>query len=264
MSLNDQIVAESLDHQEALGSQANDLVASATEILNKYDSRIEHQLERIKVDVSASVVTDSIVNVKKINAAAYESIEEQLVLDMVSTAEDEVDFQVQLMQGKLPKGISLALLPEGTINRIVELEVINGYRLHGYIDGMRTGRNKRLEQSIRRAASVNQGSTALLKEVMGTKVLHYMDGVLAVSRRSLDQIVRTIQVGVVTNTRTEFYKRNDEIVIGMKWVSTLDKKTSSICQERDGMIFPIDEGPRPPAHLNCRSEMIPVMKEARG
>ena len=28
---------------------------------------------------------------------------------------------------------------------------------------------------------------------------------------------------------------------------------------RDGEVFPIDEGPRPPAHFNCRSVMVPVL-----
>lgn len=42
------------------------------------------------------------------------------------------------------------------------------------------------------------------------------------------------------------------------WVSVLDNRTSDICLNLDGSIFPIDEGPRPPAHFNCRSIVIPL------
>ena len=35
---------------------------------------------------------------------------------------------------------------------------------------------------------------------------------------------------------------------------------SAICQARDGKTFELNQGPRPPAHPNCRSIMTPVMK----
>lgn len=35
---------------------------------------------------------------------------------------------------------------------------------------------------------------------------------------------------------------------------------SEICRARDGKIYPIDSGPRPPAHPNCRSTTAPVLK----
>ena len=42
------------------------------------------------------------------------------------------------------------------------------------------------------------------------------------------------------------------------WVSVLDARTSDICINLDGSIFAIDEGPRPPAHFNCRSIVVPL------
>jgi len=44
------------------------------------------------------------------------------------------------------------------------------------------------------------------------------------------------------------------------WNSTLDHRTSPFCQAADGKVFPIDEGPRPPAHGNCRSSIILIGK----
>ena len=45
------------------------------------------------------------------------------------------------------------------------------------------------------------------------------------------------------------------------WVSTLDNRTSSICQSRDGKVYPVDRSPSPPAHPNCRSVIVPVFKD---
>jgi len=38
---------------------------------------------------------------------------------------------------------------------------------------------------------------------------------------------------------------------------------SEICQARDGMVFPVDSGPRPPAHIGCRSSTTPILRSAR-
>jgi len=43
-----------------------------------------------------------------------------------------------------------------------------------------------------------------------------------------------------------------------QWVSTLGPRTSDICQRLHGKIFTVGKGPLPPAHINCRSSIIPV------
>lgn len=35
---------------------------------------------------------------------------------------------------------------------------------------------------------------------------------------------------------------------------------SALCRARDGKIYPVDSGPRPPAHVACRSSTAPVTK----
>ena len=44
-----------------------------------------------------------------------------------------------------------------------------------------------------------------------------------------------------------------------RWVSVLDNRTTSICRERDGRIYVFGAGPLPPAHINCRSHIVPVI-----
>ena len=50
----------------------------------------------------------------------------------------------------------------------------------------------------------------------------------------------------------------------VKWVSTLDGRTSKICAARDGKVYDIDSGPRPPAHPNCRSRVRPYQEGEGG
>jgi uncharacterized protein with gpF-like domain len=57
----------------------------------------------------------------------------------------------------------------------------------------------------------------------------------------------------------EAYSNNSDIVEKVEWVSTLDNRTSQLCRSMDGKVFAIGKGPRPPAHINCRSRTIPVL-----
>lgn len=49
-------------------------------------------------------------------------------------------------------------------------------------------------------------------------------------------------------------------LLGYRWVSILDSKTSQICRSLDGQVFAFGQGPLPPAHVNCRSTIIAEMR----
>jgi len=68
----------------------------------------------------------------------------------------------------------------------------------------------------------------------------------------------------------ETYKANADIIRGVQWMAILDNRTSDICKALDGQAWTLDgaklpgtvhdfQGP-PPAHFNCRSTLIPVLK----
>lgn len=78
--------------------------------------------------------------------------------------------------------------------------------------------------------------------------------------RHADTLVRTIVNHVSTGSRDALYKKNRDIIKEVRWSSVLDGRTSEICQSLDGNVYPIDSGPRPPAHPNCRSTVVPVIK----
>lgn len=46
----------------------------------------------------------------------------------------------------------------------------------------------------------------------------------------------------------------------VRWVSVLDGRTTAICRARSGKIYPAGSGPRPPAHVRCRSIVVPFFK----
>jgi SPP1 gp7 family putative phage head morphogenesis protein len=83
------------------------------------------------------------------------------------------------------------------------------------------------------------------------------------SARSAAMVVRTAITHVSAVARGQVYSENRDLLKGVQWVSTLDDRTSDICIDLDGKVFPVDSGPRPPAHPNCRSSVAPVLKSWR-
>lgn len=102
-----------------------------------------------------------------------------------------------------------------------------------------------------------QGLTTrqIVKNVVGA------GGLADVSQRNAATTVRTAIAHVSNEAREQVYKKNDDIIEGYEWVSTLDSRTSTTCRGRDGQIYELGKGPLPPAHPNCRSTTIPKVSE---
>jgi SPP1 gp7 family putative phage head morphogenesis protein len=73
-------------------------------------------------------------------------------------------------------------------------------------------------------------------------------------------LTRTAVTHVTVHAREATWEANKDMVKGVQWVSTLDRRTSDACKSLDGKVFKIGKGPRPPAHHQCRSTTVPVLK----
>lgn len=52
------------------------------------------------------------------------------------------------------------------------------------------------------------------------------------------------------------------IISKYEWVSILDDRTTDVCRSRDGKRWLYGAGPLPPAHIGCRSIVVPVLSGA--
>lgn len=72
----------------------------------------------------------------------------------------------------------------------------------------------------------------------------------------------TITNHTATIAKDVTYLANREQIEKVQWISVLDQGTTEFCRNHHREIYPINEGPRPPAHFNCRSVMIPILRAA--
>ncbi len=140
---------------------------------------------------------------------------------------------------------------------------MQGKLLSAFTKGMEQGRMDRMEQAIR--LGVVQGSTTdeIVRSIRGTKAAGYSDGILDISRRSAQSIVRTAVSHVSNVAAQETWQENSHVVKAWQFLATLDSRTTITCAGLSGRSFPLGQGPIPPRHIRCRSVSIPVTKSFR-
>ena len=76
----------------------------------------------------------------------------------------------------------------------------------------------------------------------------------------VEAVVRTYINAISAEAAQQVASTNRQLLSGMKWLSVLDKRTTPVCQARDGKIYPIGSPIRPPAHFRCRSVFEMIVK----
>ncbi len=115
----------------------------------------------------------------------------------------------------------------------------------------------RVEYTIRDGIAQGQTNQQIIQRIKGRKAVDYQDGILNQSRQSIDAIVRTARSHISNTSYSEMWK-----ALGfehVRFVSTLDGRTSKICMLHSDEVYLIDSvHPRPPLHPNCRSILVGV------
>jgi SPP1 gp7 family putative phage head morphogenesis protein len=89
-----------------------------------------------------------------------------------------------------------------------------------------------------------------------------VDEIMGVGQRAATRIARTNMTAIMNDAQMEVYDANADIILGYRWHATFDRRTSAICASLHGRFWPLGEQPPgPPAHPNCRSILIPVLKD---
>lgn len=82
----------------------------------------------------------------------------------------------------------------------------------------------------------------------------------AKATRAARTLVRTATNHIANQARQATFEENRSLIKAVRWVATLDARTTDICASLDGQQWPVLDGPRPPAHHQCRSTVVPITK----
>lgn len=210
-------------------------------------------------------------DLRKATSGVYSEYLENMLLEFKDIAESEAAFEVKALKSAakaVSEASSLIAVTEATkaVAAVTQAPMSvrglgGGKLLKPFMEDWTKSEIEAMNNLIRRSVSEGQTVSKIVQSVRGTRARKFKDGMFALTDRHSRSIVRTAVQHVSSRARQNVWENNDDILEGVRWVSTLDSRTTSSCQGLDGEVFPTGEGPRPPIHIGCRSTTVAVIKE---
>jgi len=261
MEASERIADQLIRHQIGLQRLSNGQVRKVLAMLRRVDARI---IERIaKEDISSmSVARQSRLAdaLRAIIDSAYTDAMGQLHVDLTALSAYERDYDADLFERAIPFRYETVRPTTSQIMAAVNSRPFQGKLLREWYKDLGEVAFKRVRDAVRMGIVEGRTTSQMIADLRGTRAQGYKDGILEVSRRQAEATVRTAINHTANTARQYLYEANARVIKGVKWVAVLDGRTTAVCRGRDGQVFAIDKGPRPPAHINCRSTTVPVLK----
>jgi SPP1 gp7 family putative phage head morphogenesis protein len=162
-------------------------------------------------------------------------------------------------------------VPETVLASMVKDDVVLGAPLRAFWERQAGTLQQAFITQMRQGIFAGETKDQLIQRVRGTAAHHFEDGIMGISRRGAETVVRTSAQSILNDARLETFKANADVLQGVQAIVTLDARTSDICMARSGMAWDFDGKPLndktdidfpgpPPWHPNCRTTLVPLVK----
>jgi SPP1 gp7 family putative phage head morphogenesis protein len=240
--------------------------------LVRIDQRIRERLSGDELtDFTRARLDKLLKDVDAVLVDILSGFTDQLQLDLMDIAQSQASFEAALLTNTLPVGISLdvavpalqALKTAAFKNPLSIKGQGGGKLLEPFIKDWSAAEVEKISGAIRQGWFEGQTNAEIARQIRGTKALAYYDGILATTERNAQAVVHTSVQHVASQARNETAKANDDFVMGVQMIATLDSKTTPYCRSIDHQVYPVDSGPRPPFHVRCRTSFILLTKHSQ-
>lgn len=284
MTANAILVDRAVDHAIDELRFERGVVLRMVAVLNRADARLTAALAEALLSLDAASFTVErlevvLSSVRAINAEAYRAVRLALEPELRDLAEVESAAQCGQLRAAVPPAIQLRFPIAGVSIEQVYAAALSrpfqGRLLRDWMAELEAGRARQIREAIRAGYVAGDTTADIIRKIRGTKALRYEDGLLARPRRELATIVQTALSHTAQTARAASYAANADLVKAVRWLSTLDSRTSPMCRVRDGLQYtataphkpvghkiPWGDGPGR-LHFNCRSVSVPVLKSWR-
>jgi len=208
-------------------------------------------------------------DIRELRAASWQQMKAANRQSMIDLAKAEQDFAHGLVQAHIPVQLDFALAGTERLVALVTTQPFSGganaaRTLGQWWDGVRAADQRRIMEALQ--LGVLQGESV---PQMAARVQAGME----MSRRNAEAIVRTAVNHASSTARDAFFQANSDVLSVEMWSAMLDGRTTAVCRGRDGHYAPVDgmtmdgvpephldpPSARPPAHPQCRSQMVGVL-----
>ncbi len=203
--------------------------------------------------------------IRESNTAAMRRISEQIQGDLRELAKHETAWAANTITNSFPEAAAIEAV-QPNIAQVAAAAIatpFQGKLLKDWVKDLDRASYTRLKEAIQIGVVEGETIPQIVRRIVGTRANRYSDGILTWTRRSATALVRTAVNHINTQATNAVFQANADLIKGVRWDSVLDSRTTPICQARDGKVYPVNSGPRPPAHINCRSSIVAITKTWR-
>lgn len=279
-TVNERLQSATISHAVDIQQYSNAEVAKIVALLNRVDAdlstRLFEAIERMDGQTfTISYIETMLASVRDLNRHIFEEASRQVVSDMESLIDYEAAYQSQLFTSVIPapvfNAVPLVAVTLPQVRAIAFSRPFQGRLLSDWLSDVEAGRATLIRDAVRLGMTEGQTTDQIVRRIMGIRSDGYQDGLLNRSRQDIEAVVRTAIGHVSQVARDAFYLANDDLMAGVKWLSTLDGRTSEGCRLRDGLTYTNDthrpvghsvpwlSGPGR-LHWQCRSTSTPIIK----
>lgn len=263
---NEGLFSSSVRHQIGLLRYSTGTIKKIVAVLNRSQQRVLDQIAKYDIEGgsgSEARLEALLASIRSIDVEAATIISADIDDSLDALIDIESEFVMNSINkhiSDLPVTMNIATPTRESLYAAVHARPFQGKILRDYYNDLPETIMRPVRETLRQGYAEGRTTDQLIRDLRGTRAMKYTDGILQRPRNAIERLVRTAVNHTATVAREQVYKNNDDVIASVRWVSTLDMRTSDICQALDGKIFEIDTGPRPPAHFNCRSTTSPVLK----
>lgn len=282
-TVNETLADEAVAHAVDLAKYSQGVLQRMVATLNRVDTDLAAELasalERLPAEsFTVERLEALLASVRELNAQAYASVLQALDGELQALAEYEAGYQLQLFEEVIPEPVQvhfpIASISPAQVYAAAMSRPFQGRLLRDWASHIEAGRMAKVREAVRVGYLEGETASQIVRRIRGTRAEKYADGILQRPRRDLMAVVQTSIGHTAAVAREQFVEANGDIIKAVRWVSTLDNRTSEICRIRDQKRYtpvehkPIDhkipwlQGPGK-AHWNCRSTSAPVTKSWR-
>lgn len=269
-TLNEEILDAEIRHgiklERLSGGIANDIIEQIREGDKELEAAVIPALPDIVEEENSLRLNGIERQIEENTNELYEDIRGKLRSEMRDVAEYETEYSKKKIGGIM--GIAALLnLPSGDkiddiVNKKIDLPSTNNPNksIDEWVESMGEARKEKWAGTIRKGFQDGEVTAGEIEtELLGG------GSVRGQRRRAEDHasaVSRTATFQAAAGGMGLFVSANRGYFRGVQWISVLDERTTPYCAGQDGKIYREGQGPRPPAHMNCRSQVIPVTRPA--
>lgn len=211
-------------------------------------AKVVKQLDQIKAKIA------------EIRMRAFVAAEKELRAEVPDLIDNETQWSKQLLAELQGEDVSAFRdITDARAQRLLKNSIQINKTWDQWWTSTAAGDVQRIANVI--SGGVTQGLTIpqMVRLIAGSKESGYTDGVMSTSLSHARNLARTLSCGIANQAKEAFYEENDDVVIAVEWLSTLDGRTCPVCAGLDRKRWKPDKmHPVPPSHPSCRCVLIPV------